>query len=255
MLSVRLTERLGYAPDLWNNATNFLTKKLEVYVIFFPKLCMYVFFQSLAAQGCQFHSFRYSAVENIYEERLHGWQIIYSPRVHLCYPCFWYTSYPAHSRGLLWALGQKGWRTECMTFYKNLRRQVIISTLELHFFSLVPLVSLLGMEILTLLALAESEVYFWKLLKNNWGVPFTFSHILELLFHLLKVEKNPRPLPDLMWLSYEYIYVPNLINFFVVGRNGQVVPLFDKFQKALFISQFLLNFPFSIHNFSGFANP
>lgn len=78
-----------------------------------------------------------------------------------------------------------------MTFYKNLRRQVIISTLELHLFSSVPLVSVLGMEILTLLTLAESEVYFWKLLKNSWGVPFTFSHILWLLFRVLKLKKIP----------------------------------------------------------------
>lgn len=77
MLSVRLRERLGHAPDLWNNANNFLTIKLEVYVIFSPKLCTYAFFQSLAAQGCQFHSFRYCAVENTYEERLDGWQYIF----------------------------------------------------------------------------------------------------------------------------------------------------------------------------------
>lgn len=58
-----------------------------------------------------------------------------------------------------------------------------------------------------------------------------------------------------MWLSYEYICVPNLNQLFVVGRNGQVAPIFDKFQKALFISQFLLNVPFSIDSFAGFENP
>lgn len=47
VLPVRLTERLGHALDLWNNANNFLTIKLEVHVIFsktlyvcfFPKPC------------------------------------------------------------------------------------------------------------------------------------------------------------------------------------------------------------------------
>lgn len=74
--AVRLTERLGHAAGLWNNANNFLTIKLEVYVIFSPELRTYALFQSLAAQGCQFHSFRYCAVENTYEERLDGWHYI-----------------------------------------------------------------------------------------------------------------------------------------------------------------------------------
>lgn len=129
----------------------------------------------------------------MYEKRLDDWQILYSHRVHLCYCYLWfcYTSCPARSRGLLWVCGHKDWRTGCLRFYKNLRRQVIISTLELHLCSSVPLVSLLGMEILTLLTLPEPEVYFWKLLKDSWGVSFTFSHILWLLFHVLKLKKIP----------------------------------------------------------------
>lgn len=35
MMSVRLTERPGRAPDLWNNANNFSTIKLEGYDRFF----------------------------------------------------------------------------------------------------------------------------------------------------------------------------------------------------------------------------
>lgn len=158
-----LSERLNHAPDLWNNTNNFHKTKLEGYVRVFLGFASMLFLHSLAAQCCQFHSFRYCAGECMCEERLDGWLRVYSQRLHLCYCYLWfcYRSCPAHSRGLLWVCEHKGWRTGCLTFYKNLRRQVIICTLELHLCSSVPLVSLLGMEILTLLMLAESEVYFW----------------------------------------------------------------------------------------------
>lgn len=47
MMSVRLTERPGRAPDLWNNANNFLTAKLEGYVRFFLNFLRMLFSKAL----------------------------------------------------------------------------------------------------------------------------------------------------------------------------------------------------------------
>lgn len=149
-----------------------------------PGLYKYAFFQSLTALGCQFSSFRYSAVEM---DWLDGWQIRWYHRVNLCQysSCFCCTSSAASSR----ELGHKGWRSGYLTSYKNLRRQVIFSVLELHLCSLFYLVLLSGMKMLALLTQTESQVYFWKLLKNNWGVSFTFSCVLQLLLRVLKLKK------------------------------------------------------------------
>lgn len=101
---VWLMKSSGCASDLWSNANNFFTTKLEGYAIVFL-IFLTMLFSKDVPQIYQFYSFKCCAVENMYEERLDGWQIIYFHLLLFMYFC--YTGCTACSRRLLWVYIQK----------------------------------------------------------------------------------------------------------------------------------------------------